>query len=385
MIKKIRLYAKSVCNLFKMVVAYFLSNFVKSKYKNMWLIAERGYDAHDNGLVLYRYLKNNYPHINVKYVIDRNNKDSMEIDDNDIIEYKSFKHYLAYVSSIVLISTHIYGFSPNIELSLFLDRKNVKIYRGKKIFLQHGIIKDNIVGLHYPNITLDVFCCGALKEFNFIKENFGFPNDVVQYTGLARYDNLVRNIDEENFILIMPTWRKWLNNSAIDEFKETEYFKKYHSLLKNMNGKQKIIFCLHPEFIKFRDTFLDLKNNNLEIASYDDYSIPFLIKNCKFLITDYSSVFFDVTYMNKNTIFYQFDRDRFQSEHYSKGYLDYNDFGFVCSTEEEILKNVRYCENNINNFNFEFLKRNYFTYEFGNCDRIVKLIFKKLGIEEERQ
>ena len=382
MIKKIVFYLKSFFNICIMTIIYFFTIFMKSKHKKTWLIAERGYDAHDNGLVLYKYLKKNYPNQNIKYIIDKNNSDSKNIDSKDIVVYKSFKHYIFFAVSEALISTHIFGFSPHIEVCLYLDKKNIRLYRGKKVFLQHGIIKDNIKGLHYPNIKLDLFCCGALKEYNFVKDNFNFPKDVVQYTGLARYDNLTRNQDDEDFILIMPTWRKWLNDICLEEFKKSDYYNRYYHLLKKIDENQRVILCLHPEFIKFRSAFLNLENDYIKIANYNDFSIPYLLKKCKFLITDYSSVFFDVAYMNKNIIFYQFDCTKFNLEHYSKGYLNYNEFGYVCSTEAETLMKIKYCENNVYNHNYKFIKMNYFTYEFGNCQRIIKAIYEMLGEEE---
>lgn len=381
-LKKIELYLGYLKDFIIMFLIYILSFFLKSKYNDVWVISERGYDAHDNGLALYEYIKKNNLIVTVKYIVDKNSKDAKKIRNEDIIPYKSFRHYFYFILANVLISTHIYGFSPNAELSIFLERKHIKLYKGKKVFLQHGISKDDILGLHYPNIKLDLFCCGALKEYNFIKDNFNFPEGIVQYTGLARYDNLARNIDNEDFILIMPTWRKWLNDIGVEEFKKSDFYVKYHHLLERIDKKQKIIFCLHPEFIKFRSTFLDLENSYIKIADYSEFSIPYLLKKCKYLITDYSSVFFDVAYMKKNIIFYQFDNIKFQLEHYNKGYLNYNDFGYVCGTEVEILEKIQYCESNQYNKNFDFLKSNYFTYEFGNCKRIINMIFKILGEEE---
>ena len=42
---------------------------LNSKYRNLWLISERGNDAGDNGYWLYRYLKENHTEINCAYVI----------------------------------------------------------------------------------------------------------------------------------------------------------------------------------------------------------------------------------------------------------------------------------------------------------------------------
>jgi CDP-glycerol glycerophosphotransferase (TagB/SpsB family) len=57
------------------------------------------------------------------------------------------------------------------------------------------------------------------------------------------------------------------------------------------------------------------------------------------LITDYSSVFFDVAYLRKPIVYYQFDKEEFRQYHYHKGYFEYerNGFGPVCETLEALV------------------------------------------------
>lgn len=42
------------------------------------------------------------------------------------------------------------------------------------------------------------------------------------------------------------------------------------------------------------------------------YDVQQLLKESLLLITDYSSVFFDMMYMNKPVIFYQFDENQYR-------------------------------------------------------------------------
>ena len=64
-----------------------------------------------------------------------------------------------------------------------------------------------------------------------------------------------------------------------------------------------------------------------------------MLKESSMLITDYSSVFFDVAYMHKPIIYYQFDRDAFRQGHYQEGYFSYDDgFGPVAFDTESLLK-----------------------------------------------
>lgn len=98
--------------------------------------------------------------------------------------------------------------------------------------MQHGIIKDVINFALYKNCKVQLFICGAKPEFDFVSENFGYPEGSVKYLGLCRFDSLQSFKNNKRQILLMPTWRQWLNN--IDEkFIESNFFEKYSELINN--------------------------------------------------------------------------------------------------------------------------------------------------------
>ena len=89
------------------------------------------------------------------------------------------------------------------------------------------------------------------------------------------------------------------------------------------------------------------KDDAVVLADFAHYDVQNLLKESKLLITDYSSVFFDVAYMGKPCVYYQFDREKFYSSHYQKGYFDYDTMGFgevALSHEELIDVVVRYIQ-----------------------------------------
>ena len=61
------------------------------------------------------------------------------------------------------------------------------------------------------------------------------------------------------------------------------------------------------------------------------------------MITDYSSVFFDMVYMKKPIIFYQFDLEDFRKGQYEEGYFDYknNPFGKSCYELSDLMDEFR--------------------------------------------
>ena len=100
------------------------------------------------------------PDVNVRYIISDNSPDREKVCSlGKTIRYRSFRHMLAFVLSEAKISTHIMGYSHDTYFFKILAmHRHIK---GKKIFLQHGIIKDDIPYLYGDTNDLDLFVCGG--------------------------------------------------------------------------------------------------------------------------------------------------------------------------------------------------------------------------------
>lgn len=334
-----------------------LSPVAKYMYRNrkVYLFAERGTDARDNGYHMYRYFREEHPELESYYVISRNSADRKKVEElGNVVTHASLKHYLLFFGAAYIISTHNAGGSPNDEFyHRFARILRLKAYR---IFLQHGVIKDYIDGLCYPKFKIDLFICGAEPEYEFIRDNFGHPSNVVQYTGLARYDNL-HSIEIKNQILIMPTWRDTLRTT--DAFLNSAYFQRWQGLISNESLLAKLeqtnttlYFYVHYEMQKYVKYF---KSTSLRVvlARFDDYDVQMLLKESKLLITDFSSVYFDFAYMKKPVVYYHFDEN-----HYGKGYFDYGTMGFgdVCDEEEAVIQSIVRCFENDFKMEPQYLK-----------------------------
>lgn len=105
----------------------------REKYKNLWIISERGTDARDNGYHLFRYIRQNHPEINIRYIISRDSPDYEKTASlGETIPYRSFRHMLAFVLSSVKISTHIMGYAADMYFFKLLDIK--RPVSGIKVF-----------------------------------------------------------------------------------------------------------------------------------------------------------------------------------------------------------------------------------------------------------
>jgi CDP-glycerol glycerophosphotransferase len=332
-----KLYAHYCWCLFKYMCALIIAFFIKlnKPSRNIWLIGERGTDARDNGFALYKYIRENYPEINIFYVIEKKSSDFEKVSRiGKTVDKGSFKHYILFALSKIKVSSHIMGYSPNISLFTSLERYG-PIVMGKKVFLQHGIIKDDIYTLHSDQVRLDLFVCGAKPEFDFVLKNYGFNKNVVKYLGLARFDSLQKNISLNEQVLLMPTWR-WMHNGIKDagDFIRTDYYKEYQKVINSKEidnllarANKKMIFYPHYEVQKYIDCFTT-QSKNIIIAKFEEHDVQKLLKESKVLITDYSSVYFDFAYMRKPIIYYHFDYNEYRKTQYQEGYFDYSRDGF---------------------------------------------------------
>ncbi|MGL5682155.1 MAG: CDP-glycerol glycerophosphotransferase family protein [Marinifilaceae bacterium] len=357
----------------------------KPEYKNLWLISERGDDARDNGYHFYKYVITNHPEINVRYVISRESNDSSKIASLGVpaIPTNSFKHYIALFCASNIISTHC-GRGLYVGLKRQLKRMGV-VLKGKHVFLQHGVIKDDMPELYYPKMDLDIFISGAKPEYDYLVKQYRYPPGVINLTGLARFDNL-HNVHTKPQILLMPTWRTWLQFDNEESFQQSEYYKYYTSLLRNewlntmlQNEGIKLIFYPHYELQRFIHLFDKCKSNNIIIASKEEYDVQELLKQSMLLITDYSSVYFDFAYMRKPVIYYQFDHEVFFKNHYLKGYFDVkrDGFGPLCFYEQSVVDEIEKILSNNLKVSDSYLKRmeDFFSlYDTKNCERIYNAI-----------
>lgn len=331
----------------KFAIAYIWSMGLKKK--DIWIVTERRAECKDNGYYFFRYMREKFPDKHVYYAIDKESDHIAKIESyHNLLYFNSLKHYAYALAATKLIGAFLpVGIPDSICFYKF-----PQLIKGKKIFLQHGITKENIKSLHYENTKASLFICGGKPEARFVEKEFGYPDGAVKYTGFCRYDGLIDQKQGE-FILFMPTWRQWLPSSSFHSedtaITESVYLKRINFLLRDKKLHHilkekglKLIFYPHHELQCYLNMFEEKYSDNIIIASEKDYDVQKLLLECKCLITDYSSVAFDVAYMKKPIIYYQFDEEEYYEKHYSKGYFSYTNDGFgeKCSNEQEVIEGV---------------------------------------------
>lgn len=357
----------------------------KIKKRQLWLICEDGNTARDNGYHFYKYIRSEHPTDYCFYVIDKKSNDYNKVKDfGNIIQFKSLKHWLYYMTATYNISSQKNG-NPN-QPFFYVMHVSLGLYKNR-VFLQHGVIKDMCEWLLYKNCKFKYFICGAKQEYEYVKNNYGYPVGSVVYTGLSRFDSLHDFRVNNNQILIMPTWRNWLGretNNLVEKnnFKQTDFYKNWNELLNNkkfINYIEKnnytVLFYPHINMQKYLNDF-KIKSKNIKLVNTKT-DIQKVLKESKILITDYSSVYMDFAYMLKPIIYFQFDKEEFRSKQYIEGYFSYEKNGFgpvVEKTDEVVEKIIMFMKGNIekeyiNRMNNFFEKR-----DSNNSKRIYQIL-----------
>ncbi len=380
--------------IFVMFAAIPYAVWIRRRRKHMWLICEDRKEARDNGYWLYKYICEKQPQTDVVYAIDTHSSDREKVIrlGREVIPFGGYKHWAYYMAAEKNISSQKDG-KPNAAVCYLLEVYG--IWKNKRIFLQHGVIMNDLEFLHYQNTKMRLFVCGAKREYEYVKETFGYPQGYVQYLGSARFDGLHDIKVKERQILVMPTWREWIATPSrksgkldnMQSFTTTEYYRAWQDLLADQEigellkkNDLHLIFYPHRNMQKFIEYF-SVGDSNITIADWRHYDVQTLLKESAFLITDYSSINMDFAYMRKPLLYYQFDYEKFRAGQYQKGYFDYHDDGFgpVCRTLEEVRESLKHFIGQGLRPDEEYYERSSRFFELcdkQNCKRIYEAISK---------
>ncbi|MED4207624.1 CDP-glycerol glycerophosphotransferase family protein, partial [Neobacillus mesonae] len=349
-----------------------------NKRKEIWIVGERPYKAQDTGYRFFKYMRAEHPDRNVFYVIEKDSPELENVKDlGNILYFGSKEHIWHTIMARRVIGSHHADYLYPLRTERFK-----KIVKAKKVFLQHGVMgTKNMVhnyGVIAPNFETDLFIVSSEYEKSYIVQDFGYYPADVAVTGLSRFDSLFKNdVETKRQLLIIPTWRDWIVTD--EKFLESEYFDRYRELVNHPTLHEcaqkynfEIVLCLHPNMQRFTPFFQD---SPVRIVSQGEVDVQYLLKESAMMITDYSSVAFDMSFLHKPIVYYQFDRERFIGKYPSHLDLDNDLPGDIVYSTDDVLQCVeKYARSNFK-MEPEFEKRaaKFLKYhDLNSCKRIYE-------------
>lgn len=361
--------------------------------KSIWIISDRDDIAGDNGEAFFRYVNGKKDNdIKCYFAIKKSSRDYARLKQyGKVLKLNSYSYKINFLCAEKVISAHA---DPWV-IHAFPDEKKYvgNMYDFDYIFLQHGIIGNDMSNwLNRFNKNIAVFITSTRAEQRSIIEyDYGYDEETVKLTGLARYDCLQDM--REKLVILCPTWRLEIageteagtsHRTYNPEFKTTEYFKFFNELINNAKLVSAMKeygysgeFYLHPAILAQKDDFAgnDTIKVMSETADYND-----IFRRASLMVTDLSSVAFDFGYLKKPIVYSQFDFADYYGEHfYEPGYFNYEEDGFgpVCrDMGKTVNEMINYIKNGCT-MEDNYIQRVDDFFEFNdkkNCERIYNEI-----------
>lgn len=325
------------------------------KKKRVWLVFEKFCSmAQDNGYYFFKYCMEQLPkekNKHIYYILEEDSvdRDKMTQYGKQVIPFMSFRHILySLVANLYIASDskkHLYTWraKPNV-ISNRISKHNI-------LFLQHGVTAlkrvHSIFGTKGSS-PMTHFTTTSKFEHKIVVEHFGYEAGDAPILGFTRWDVLEdTSKEDERIILAMPTWRSWLEEKSPEEFKKSDYYHNYMRLLQSeklanilKENDVTLIFYIHPKFKDYLSEF-NVSGDNIQLIPFGTEPLNEIMKKCSMLITDYSSVCWDVCYLDKPVLFYQFDYEMYMQAHGSYLDMEHELFGDRYVEYEELIDGIQ--------------------------------------------
>lgn len=321
------------------------------RFAGAWVLMDRVDDANDSGEHLFRWLREHRPDINAWFVLEEGTPDwerlrSSEFADR-LVAYGSPTWERLMLRAAYVISSHA---DEAIVRPTRIARFGKP--RWRRIFLQHGVTKDDLSGWLNPK-DFDLFVTSTPAEQEAVAGDhsaYTYTSREARLVGLPRFDRIYEALqrvpdEERNIILVSPTWRQWLKvrvesalhiRRVVDDFLDSEYAQQWLRFLGDerlhvlaREHGLRICFMPHPN-IEPALPSIPLPPG-VEAITFTGTDVAELVARTAVMVTDYSSTAFNAAYANRPVVYYQFDAELVigrGAQGAKWGYFDYRRDGF---------------------------------------------------------
>lgn len=316
--------------------------------KDIILLFEKECERYqESASVLYEKLRHG-GYNNVYYIINKSAPDCASIPDDlsdNIIKKHSFKHLYYFFKCKKFIGTETIGHAIQLRCANRLAIAKEHKHNLQYVFLQHGVmymvslnsrLRSGFRSENNPYKLYRIVVSSRAEAKHFI-ELGGCNESNLYVTGLPKFDKAYANPDADK-IIIMPTWRRWEANQISTDYEHSGYCQFIKRIVSTIpkDLKDKIIILPHPLIAR------ELKANKhyTKYLPDDSLSYDYLLRNCRLLITDYSSIAYDAFYRGANIIFDWSEKDECMKQYGDGTFLflnERNTFGDVVYDEDNLL------------------------------------------------
>jgi hypothetical protein len=288
---------------------------VRHKFARAWVFMDRDIDADDNAEHLYRWVHKHHPEINAWFLLSRESPDWKRLSSEGfrLIE-PGIQRKLLLLNSDCILSSHPEYVFGGFDRELYGSSMNWRF-----VFLQHGVIKDDMS--HWlSGQPFDLFVTSSPREHASIMGDdtpYSYTAREMCRSGLARHDSLLAAAastpsSEANIVLVMPTWRGALSDDRLSDdsmkaIAASEYVQRWGALLRSEQLREQIerhgmrlVFMPHPNAVPFLPAFA--LPSHVEVLTKADIGIQALFARSAIMVTDYSSVAFEMAYLRRPVI-----------------------------------------------------------------------------------
>ncbi len=344
------------------------------------MIAEYTNSARDNGIALFKRLREQDFGVQPFFSVEEENGDGVVPDGKSILAYGTFQHLARCLECDVVAFTHhrTYGY-PTLLQTIAPKRYAAT----KTLFLQHGVTalkREVLKNYHYDVSSYDAVCVCSELEQGFFLEHFGYTQSQIKITGFPRHDLLVepKNLPAgRERVLIFPTWRRGLDKISTGEAAESEFVQQWISAITSLknelseDGKTFVTLILHPIIQRHKALFEPHVDEVRDASDFQD-----VLSMSQVLITDYSSVCFDAVYLGKPVLLFQFDAAEYFLAKDAFIDIKTQQPGVVCGSIRELLSAARELKSkHWKSPQTEISRSMYFAnIDSRNCERVAAVI-----------
>ncbi|MCL1915324.1 MAG: CDP-glycerol:glycerophosphate glycerophosphotransferase [Desulfovibrionaceae bacterium] len=326
---------------------------MRETFGNAWMFMDRDTQADDNAEHLYRWVRQNHPEINAWFVLREESPDwpRLRAEGFRLVPFGGLEHKALFLLAKAVISSQ-----TDVYIYAFLeDEYYADLRRFKYVNLRHGVIHFDL-SPWLNNVDIDLSISTTGKEYHsIVDDGTGYTLTAKEtiLAGQARHDRLRENAGVGKNLFIMPTWRAnltgvWDGAGQRREYNPafiaSDFARTWKSLLASPDLER---LCLHYGYAAifwphpgFRDYLAEF-SLPAHVRTPAGESIQTLLQESALLITDYSSIAFDMALLRRPVLYYHFEnQDHFlESQGRKESYFrhDRDGFGPVCATEAALL------------------------------------------------